>query len=64
MPDVPDTLLFECQKALEAVRIMRETPIVDDEFPQVRDRADRLMYATLKKLKDRAEEMQARGSAA
>jgi hypothetical protein len=55
---MPDTkLLFECQKALEAVKTMRETPIVDADFPRVRDRADRLVEATLKKLKQYADEM-------
>ena len=35
------------KEALIAVNRMRLTPIVDDDFPQVRDRADALMHKAL-----------------
>lgn len=45
-------LLEQCLKALKTIRVMRRTPIVDRDFPAVRDRADYEMETTIKLLED------------
>lgn len=42
-------------EALRAVRRMRSTPIVDDDFPEMRDRADGAVHLALSDIADKGE---------